>query len=108
MTRGFWWVSAKVSATLFLPLACGGEVAHGPGSGQSIPVETDDAGAGADAAGGSGSSGFAESCAALADCCGEFSGSEAASCNTVADMGDDGACASQVETFQRGGSCIGQ
>jgi hypothetical protein len=107
----------STSLPLVAPLAlacvlfsCGGRVAPEPGDDgvRLAPVErSDDAGAPAgDAAGDD--SGLAESCAALADCCSEFSGATAEACNTVAEQGDQEACAAQVGTYQTQGECQGQ
>lgn len=86
--------------------ACGGEVSGGTERGDASPgVAADDGGTqGTEASPGGGVVGYS-SCAALADCCGGFTGSTAASCEAVADTGDDPTCSNQVDVYQSQGFC---
>jgi hypothetical protein len=83
--------------------SCGGRVVQTPGSGVASGVPSGDA-----AADGGASAGGTWSCAALADCCGEFLGSVAAARNAVAGSSDDAMCAAQVDAYQAQGACGGQ
>jgi hypothetical protein len=88
-----------------LVVACGGKVAPGPGT-ETVHA---DAGLVADSSTGGGQDASPdESCAALADCCGEFEGSAADTCNAVANTRDEDGCANQVTTYQSMGECVGQ
>jgi hypothetical protein len=110
-------VATLACAALLLVAGCGGQVAQtARGGGGDAGIS----GAAADGSGGSTSGGSTsggdgggsassivgdDSCASLADCCSEFQGAEAASCNAVADADDSQACSNQVDTYLAQGFC---
>ena len=85
--------------------ACGGQVSEGSRGDASRGLDSAGSPSGDSGGGGGGGGGGNESCAALADCCGGFIGSMAASCEAVADMGDDQACSNQVDVYRSQGFC---
>jgi hypothetical protein len=114
-----------IAGTVVAGWACGGRVVQGD-LGDASSAITDDAAAAEtgtaatdDGNGSPGGSTSAEldgslvfiqaaaSCAALADCCAEFTGSQAASCNAIAAASDDAACSSTVTAYQQQGFCQG-
>lgn len=118
---------AVIAMTVVTAGACGGRVVQGAlgDAAGAAAVECGDAAAdleasavqNGDATGNAGASSTGDaslviisgagSCAALADCCAEFSGSEATTCNAVAGDSDDATCSDQVTSYQQQGLCQG-
>jgi len=104
-----WLILCSVAASAVVCCsACGGRVVQGPTGGGSPDGGRLDGGGMSEDETSSDARAEDESCAALADCCGEFSGATAASCNATVNASDDAKCADQVTALQGQGACRGQ